>query len=60
MWKAFSSCHDNHKQLLYAFNTPFAFHYKKIRIHLREMATNRAKIHSLGPKQEHLRITQIQ
>ena len=41
-------------------NTPFAFHYEKIRIHLREMATNSAKIHSLSPKNEHLRVTQIQ
>ena len=29
-----------------SLSTPFAVHYKKIRIHLREMATNRAKIHS--------------
>ena len=28
---------------------PFAVHYEKIRIHLREMATNGAKIHSLAP-----------
>ena len=43
--------------------TPFAFHfavdYKKIRIHFREMETYKAKIHSLAPKNEHLRITQI-
>ena len=26
--------------------TPFAVHYEKIRIHLRETVTNRAKIHS--------------
>ena len=31
-------------------STPFAVHYKKIRIHLREMATNRAKIRLLAPK----------
>ena len=42
------------------FITPFAVHYKEIRIHLREMAYNRSKIHSLAPKNEHLRITQIQ
>ena len=41
-------------------NTPFAVHYEKIRIHLREMATNSAKIHSLARKSEHLRINQIQ
>ena len=41
-------------------NTPFAVHYEKIRIHLREKATNSAKIHSLARKSEHLRINQIQ
>ena len=40
--------------------TPFAVHYEKIRIHLREKATNSAKIHSLARKSEHLRINQIQ
>ena len=40
--------------------TPFAVHYEKIRIHLRETATNSAKIHSLARKYEHLRINQIQ
>ena len=29
-----------------SLNTPFAVHYEKIRIHLRETATNSAKIHS--------------
>ena len=43
-----------------SFYTPFAVHYEKIRIHLREMTTNSAKIHSLAPKNEHLRVTQIQ
>ena len=42
------------------FTTPFAVHYEKIRIHLREMTTNSAKIHSLAPKNEHLRVIQIQ
>ena len=42
------------------FITSFAVHYEKIRIHLREMATNSAKIHSLAPKNEHLRVAQIQ
>ena len=41
-------------------NTSFAVHYEKIRIHLRETATNNAKIHSLARKSEHLRINQIQ
>ena len=40
--------------------TPFAVHYEKIRIHLRELSTNSAKIHSLARKSEHLRINQIQ
>ena len=40
--------------------TPFAVHYEKIRIHLRETATNSAKIHSLARKSEHLLINQIQ
>ena len=38
----------------------FSVHYEKIRIHLREMATNSAKIHSLARKYEHLRINQMQ
>ena len=40
--------------------TPFAVHYEKIRNHLRETATNSAKIHSLARKYEHLRINQTQ
>ena len=40
--------------------TPFAVHYQKINNHLRETATNSAKIHSLARKYEHLRINQIQ
>ena len=40
--------------------TPFAVHYERIRIHLRENATNSAKIHSLARKTEHLRVNQIQ
>ena len=39
---------------------PFAVHYEKIRSHLRETATNSAKIHSLARKYEHLRINHIQ
>ena len=42
------------------WTTPFAVHYEEIRIHLRETATNSAKIHSLARKSEHLRINQIQ
>ena len=42
------------------FITPFAVHYEEIRNHLRETATNSAKIHSLARKYEHLRINQIQ
>ena len=42
-------------------NTPFAVHNEKIRIHWRKMATDSATIHSLAPKNEHLRVlTQIQ
>ena len=41
-------------------NTPFAVHYEKIRIHLRETVTNSSKIYSLARKSEHLRINQIQ
>ena len=40
--------------------TPFAVHYEKIRNDLREKANNSAKIHSLAPKYNHLRINQIQ
>ena len=40
--------------------TPFAVHYEKIHIHLRESSTNSAKIHSSARKSEHLRINQIQ
>ena len=40
--------------------TPFAVHYEKIFIHLRETATNSAKIHSLARQSEHLHINQIQ
>ena len=40
--------------------TPFAVHYQEIRNHLRETATDRAKIHSLTRKSEHLRVNQIQ
>ena len=32
------------------YSTLFAVHYEKIRIHLREKATNSAKIHSLARK----------
>ena len=45
---------------LTTINTPFAVHYEKIRIHLREMATNSAKLRSSARKGEHLRINQIQ
>ena len=45
---------------LRVLNTPFAVHYEKIRNHLREKATNSAKMHSLARKYEHLRINQIQ
>ena len=41
-------------------NTPFAVHHEKIRNHLRETATNSAKVHLLARKYEHLRINQIQ
>ena len=40
--------------------TPFAVHYEKKRNHLRETATNSAKIHSSARKYEHLRINFIQ
>ena len=40
--------------------TPFAVHYEKIRIHLRELTTNSAKMHSWAPRSEHLHVTQIQ
>ena len=48
------------EQALSYFTTPFAVHYEEIRNHLRKTATNRAKIHSLTRKSEHLRINQIQ
>ena len=38
--------------------TPFAVHYEKIRIHLRETATDSTEILSLTRKNEHLRINQ--
>ena len=41
-------------------NTPFSVHYEKIRNHLREIATNNTKTHSLARKYEHLCINQIQ
>ena len=41
-------------------NTPFAVHYEKMSNHLRDTATNSAKIHLLAGKYEHLRINQIQ
>ena len=41
-------------------STPFAVHYEKIRIRLRETATSSVKIHSWTRKNEHLRINQIQ
>ena len=44
-----------------ASNTsPFAVHYEKIHNHLRETATNSAKIHSLAQKYERLGINQIE
>ena len=43
-----------------ARTTPFAVHYEKIRNHLRETATNSAKIHSLARKYELFCINQIQ
>ena len=38
--------------------TPFTVHYEKIRIHLRELTTNSAKMHSWGSRSEHLHVTQ--
>ena len=35
------------RRLKYLTITPFAVHYEKIHIHLRETVTNSAKIHSL-------------
>ena len=49
-----------HKRAVILLTTPFALHYEKIHIHLRESSTNSAKIHSLARKSEHLRINQIQ
>ena len=40
--------------------TPFAVHYEKMRIHLREKANNYVKIHSLMAKEDYLRVNQIQ
>ena len=54
------SDHMETRLKLRIFTTPFAVHYDKIRIHLREKATNSAKIHSLVRKSEHLRVSQIQ
>ena len=36
--------------LFYFVNTPFAVHYEKIRIHLREKAKNFGNLHILAPK----------
>ena len=46
--------------VLEQLTTPFAVHYKKMHNHLRETATNSAKIHSLAQKYKHLHINQIQ
>ena len=51
---------NNQRRFASTSFTPFAVHYEKIRIHLRETATNSAKIHSIARKSEHLRINQIQ
>lgn len=40
--------------------TPFAVHYEKMRIHLREKANNYVKIHLLTAKDDYLRVNQIQ
>ena len=40
--------------------TPFAVHYEKMRIHLREKANNCVQIHSLTAKNDYLRVNQIQ
>ena len=40
-------------------STPFAVYYQKIRNHLRETASNSAKIHSSARKYEHFRMNQI-
>ena len=50
----------NDKFSLSSVFTPFAVHYEKISIHLRETATNSEEIHSLAPKYKHFRINQIQ
>ena len=36
---------------------PFVVHYEKPRIHLRELTTNSAKMHSWAPRSEHLHVT---
>ena len=41
-------------------STAFAVHQENVHIHLRGTATNSAKMHSLAPKNEHLRLNQIQ
>ena len=59
-----SSCKTKKKQKKwlkrFVLCTSFAVHYEKISNHLRETATNCAKIHSFARKNEHLRINQIQ
>ena len=40
----------------YFVNTPFAVHYEKLRIHLREKANNFGNLHILAPKNDHLRV----
>ena len=59
-----SSCKTKQKTIKwlkrFVLCTSFAVHYKKISNHLRETATNCAKIHSFARKNEHLRINQIQ
>ena len=51
--------HQRESEVFIKF-TPFAVHYEKIRIHLREKASNSAKIHSIARKSEHFRVNQIQ
>ena len=54
LWLSFSGKHILH-------STPFAVHYEKIRIHLRETATNTEREDTfISAKSEHLRINQIQ
>ena len=40
-------------------NTPFAVHYGKIRIHLRQSSVNKTNIHSFARSGNHLRETYI-